>query len=371
MLAPAVAAPVLLAELGAGTFAVGFYVAIVYLAAMFSSQIGAMLVKRWGPIRCSQAALLACGIGLLLISTAQLLPAVAGAVLLGAGYGPITPASSEMLARTTPPEKYALIFSVKQTGVPLGGALAGLLVPVVATSFGVAWSLAQIAALCLLGIALAQLLRAELDRLRDPKSPLPTLARIAQPIRFVFAHPVLRRVSLCTTVFSMVQVSLMSYLVSFLDNELDWSLVAAGAALSLAQAAGVTGRILWGVVADRLPDGSRLTLLGLAGVMALCGLAMLLLRPVTAQGLVIALLIVYGGTAIGWNGVVLAMVARLVPHEQAAMATAGSLFFTFFGVVVGPPLFGLIGSTSGSLKTAFASLALPLAWTVWTLVRRL
>jgi MFS family permease len=367
ILAPAVAAPRMLPDLGMGPAVVGIYIAIVYLGAMGSSQWGAALVKRWGPIRTSQVALAACALGLLLVGVPHALPAIAGALLLGIGYGPITPASSEMLARTTPPERYSLVFSVKQTGVPLGGALAGLMVPVVLNAAGTVWSLAQIALLCVLGVALAAPLRAGLDALRDPASPLPTLARTAQPVRFVLAHPLLRRIALCTLVFSTVQVSLTSFLVSFLNGELHWTLVAAGAALSASQAAGVVGRIAWGLLADRWRGGARLTLLALACAMAAAGVAMLLLRPDTTHAWAVLLLVAYGATAIGWNGVYLATVARSVPHGQAAMATAGSLFFTYFGVVIGPPLFGWIGSATGSLAFAFALLTLPLAWTVWAL----
>ena len=50
-------------------------------------------------------------------------------VCMGIGYGPITAASSELLARTTPPDRMALTFSIKQTGVPAGAALAGALLP--------------------------------------------------------------------------------------------------------------------------------------------------------------------------------------------------------------------------------------------------
>ena len=43
--------------------------------------------------------------------------------------------------------------------------------------------------------------------------------------------------------------------------------------------------------------------------------------------------------------------------------------FTFFGVVVGPPLFGAAGTAFGALGPAFALLALPLAWGGWMLAR--
>ena len=365
--APAVAAPVLLPALGFGAVAVGVYIAVVYLAAMVSSLWGAALVRRWGPIRTSQVALGCGALGVLLGAVPHAAVAVLGAVFIGLGYGPITPASSQMLARTTPPERYALVFSLKQTGVPLGGAIAGLLVPVGLAWGGMGVSLGQIALLCVVSAALAETLRRALDTPRDAHGALPGLAQLMRPIRFVLAHPVLRQIAKCSFVFSAVQACLTTYLVTFLKGDLGWSLLAAGAALSAAQGAGVVGRVAWGLVADRFDP--RSTLLGLGLAMAAAGVATSALRPATPHPWVTLLLVVYGATAVGWNGVYLATVAKLVPHDQAATATAGSLFFTFFGVVIGPPLFGVAGGAFGGIGAGYALLALPLAWSLWTLAR--
>ncbi len=366
LIAPTVAAPRLLEQLGAGPVVIGVYVSVVYLAAMLSSQWGATLVRRWGPIRTSQAALVASGLGVLLVATARPLPAALGAVLIGLGYGPITPASSEMLARSTSPRRYALVFSIKQSGVPLGGVIAALGVPPVLEATSAAWALAGIAALCFVSLALASGLRPRLDAWRDPASPLPSLAKTLGPLRLVLGHPALRRLALCSLIFSAVQVSLTAYAITWLNAELGWGLVAAGAVMTVSQLAGALGRVAWGWLADR--RGSTLAMLRALGIgMALCGVAMLAIGPATPHLVVAALLAAYGATAIGWNGVYLAGVARSVPHEQAASATAGSLFFTFFGVVVVPPIFGALGTAAGTLGVAFATLALPLAVALWLL----
>jgi hypothetical protein len=63
-------------------------------------------------------------------------------------------------------------------------------------------------------------------------------------------------------------------------------------------------------------------------------------------------------------------VARVAGRAAAARATAGCLFFTYAGVVVGPPLFGQVASWEGSIGLAFAVLALPLGWTLWMLGSR-
>jgi MFS family permease len=368
VIAPAVAAPRLIQVLGLGPSAVGFYIAIVYLGAAVSSQWSAVLIRRRGPIRSSQIGLLLSAVGLVLVGMPSVWAALVGALLIGFGYGPITPASSEMLIRTTAPARVSLVFSIKQTGVPVGGIVAGLVVPPVLVYAGSHWALGQIAGVCLLGMVLAQVLRRRLDAFRDLTEPLLTITRPASPMRFVWTHSVLRRLALCTLVFSTVQVSLTSYAVSFLNVDLLWSLVSAGAALSISQAAGAAGRVLWGAVADRW-RAPRATLLGLALAMAVVGLAMPLLHSETTHAMVILLFVIYGGTAVGWNGVYLATVARLVSREQAAMATAGSLFFTYLGIVGGAPLFGIVCTALGSIGWGFAVLALPLSWSVWTLAR--
>jgi len=368
VIGPTVAAPLLLQRLGLSAAAVGVFVALVYLGAMVATQVGAFVVRRFGPIRASQLALLTSAAGLVLLSLAWL-PAVAlGAFVIGLGYGPITPASSQMLSRTTDAKHYALVFSIKQTGVPLGGVIAGLMVPPLVLLGGADGALWGVAALCVLAAISAAPLAGELDRERDAGSPWPKPAQMLAPVRFVATHPVLKQVAVVSFVFSMVQVSLTSYMVSLLTGDLRWALAAAGATLAVSQVAGVVARIAWGFVADRWL-GPRRTLLVLALGMIGCALLTPLLSAQSPALVVTLLLAVFGATAVGWNGVYLATVARLVPQPQAGMATAGTLFFTFFGVVIGPPIFGAVAGQLGGLAPAFACLALPLAGGLWVLAR--
>jgi MFS family permease len=333
---------------------------LLYLGAMVATQVGPVLVRRWGPILTSQVALGLSGLGVLLLAVPDVRVAALGAVLNGMGYGPITPASSQMLARTTDPRHFSLVFSIKQTGVPVGGVIAGLMVPALITRGSADLALATTAALCALGVLAAWPLRRALDHAREPAAGWPGWSRLVEPLRFVVTHPVLRGVAACSFAFSMVQVSLTSYLVSFVNGELGWTLVAAGAALAAAQTAGVVGRIGWGLVADRWL-GARRTLLLLGAGSLLCGVALPVLAPLGNRTVLLILLCLYGAMAIGWNGVYLALVARLVPQAQAAQATGGTLFFTFLGVVVGPPVFGAAGAALGSLAWSFALMGLPMA----------
>lgn len=123
-----VLAPAVAAETGVSAGDVGIFIALVYGASMATRLVSGPLVQRFGAIRLSQACLVACAAGLACVATGAPALFVVGALFLGAGYGPVTPASSHILARSTPPQRLPLVFSLKQTGVPLGGALAGAVV---------------------------------------------------------------------------------------------------------------------------------------------------------------------------------------------------------------------------------------------------
>ena len=359
LLALPVMAPVVARALGVPTTYTGLYIAVVYAGAMAASLAAGAAVARFGAIRVSQTGLMLCAAGLGLCAVPSV-PAIAlGALLIGLGYGPITPASSHLLALTTPAHRMSLVFSVKQTGVPLGGVLAGVGVPGLLLLIDWQGALLVASAANVLCALAAQSLHQELDADRDPNASL-ALGSLAHPVKLVLSHPTLTMLAGCSFVFSCAQLSLTTFLVVYLHETLAYSLVAAGLALSLSQFGGVAGRILWGWVADR-GLGARRMLAVLAGVMAASAVATALLQPVMPVVLVLTVLVVFGASAVGWNGVYLAEVARQAPPGMASIATGGTLAFTFFGVVLGPPVFGAISGFFGSYRSGYAALAIPLA----------
>lgn len=359
-------APAMAQALGVSPTLIGAYVAIVYIGAMLASMLAGPLVMRYGAIRVSQLGLLVCAAGLALLAVAPgLLATGIGAFLVGVGYGPITPASSHLLARTTPPHRVSLVFSVKQTGVPLGGVMAGACVPALLLLGGVDAALLAVAAGNLLCALVSQPLRGALDADREPGRTL-TFTSLLGPLRLVLGQVDLRRLAAYSFVFSMVQMCLATYLVTYLHSTLAYSLVAAGAVLSAAQIGGVIGRIAWGYLADRW-IAPRLMLALLSAAMALFSIATASLDVGAHAAVVIALMVAFGASGTGWNGVYLAEVARLAPQGQASAATGGSLAITFLGVVLGPMLFGALSGAWGSYRAGYIALALPTLFCAWRL----
>lgn len=333
----------------------GVFIGIVYAGAMTSSLVSGDLIERFGPIRVSQVCLLLCAAGLGMTVLGGLWQIALGALLLGFGYGPVTPASSYILIRTTPPHRMGLTFSLKQTGVPLGGAMAGILVPMaVAVSH---WEVAvlMVAGMCLLMAVLSEPLRGALDAGRNGHARMAGIAGVLSPLRLIFAHPALRDIALCSFFFASVQLCLTTYLVLWLTQSYGLDLLAAGLMMAFAQGGGVAGRLLWGWLADRFV-APRIMLASLGVTIGFCALLFALIGPGWPLLVVGLVALTAGATAIGWNGVYLAEVARLAPPGQAGKVTGGTLFFTYFGVVTGPPCFAAILTASGGFSASFLAI---------------
>lgn len=361
-------APAMAQSLNVSPTLIGLYIAVVYAGAMLASLMSGPWVLRWGAIRVSQLGLLVCAAGLVLLAAAPgVVSALVGAFLIGVGYGPITPASSHLLARTTPPDRVSLVFSIKQTGVPLGGVMAGALVPGLLVFGGTDAALLAVAVGNIVCAAIAQPMRDELDADREPGRAL-GVASLTGPIRLVVSQPQLAQLASFSFVFSAVQMCLASYLVTYLHSALGYSLVVAGVVLSTAQVGGVVGRVLWGYMADRWL-GPRRMLAVLAVLMALCCAITAALNVGAPLVLVIVLMAAFGASATGWNGVYLAEVARMAPAGQASAATGGALSVTFLGVVLGPVLFGMLSGAFDSYRAGYLALALPAAACAWQLLR--
>lgn len=356
--------PVIAAE-AAASFAlpaglVGLYTGLAFFGSAVASLLTAGVSPRIGAVRMCQWAAAANVAGLLCLLPAEPLLLPVAALLIGAGYGPMNPAGSFLLARVVPAERLSLVFSIKQTCVPIGYGLAGLLLPPVVLLAG--WQgavLVSAGLVAAIGIA-SQCWRTRLDRARGEGTPF-RLGKVLAPLGMVAAHAGLRRMAACSLVFSGVQLGVASFLVVYLHEVVGMSLAAAGSVLAIANVAAVAGRIGWGWVADRASAGWVLGGLGLG--MATSVALILTVSLAWPFALVAALGVALGATVIGWNGVFLAETARQSPEGKVSEATSGVMVLTFLGSVVGPPLLSALlaitqSYTMGFMLLAFAALAM-------------
>jgi len=277
-----VLAPSAAPDIGTSATLVGLYVSLMYVGSMVSSLWSGDFIVRYGALRVSQICLVLAGCGLMLTALASIPALILSALVIGVGYGPVTPASSHILARRSPARMMSFIFSLKQTGVPLGGVLAGAIVPSLVLLAGWKYAAVLIGAFCVCLAPLLAPVRSTIDGDRQPHRKV-SISGVIRPLAMVLSHPPLRRLSIISFLYAGMQLCLFTYLVVFLTDDIGLALVTAGFILSAAQMAGTIGRIVWGLLADQLIP--PLLLLGLLGVgMSIGSVATALIRPEWSRG---------------------------------------------------------------------------------------
>ncbi|MCA3071329.1 MAG: MFS transporter [Rhodocyclaceae bacterium] len=353
--APPVLAPAATRTMGLDPSTVGVFTSLVYLFAAIAAVSSARPVAALGALRASQICLLLCAAGIALVATASLPLVVLGAMLLGLGYGPVTPSSAIILVSTLPARFRSLGFSVKQTGVPVGAGVCGLAIPALVAAFD--WQVAAfvLAAAVVAGAVLCQPLQRDFDegvRGSGPSASTSPLGSLA----LVWRLPRLRELAIGSFVFAGIQMCVVTYLVVFL-TETGLGLGQAGLAMTCAMIGGLVGRIGWGWVADNLLAPRR-TLALVSLLMGMTSLGLACVQPSWPLAAVIAMSAAAGLSSIAWNGVYLAEVAHRAPPGMATAATGGTMFCTYAGVMVWPTVFYVAHAATGSYVASFVLVGL-------------
>jgi MFS family permease len=353
---PAVIAPAILIDLKFDPAWVGAYFGLAaFSALLFQVGCGGFIV-RYGALRVSQAALVMLAVGTALTVQGSFLAFALSAIIGGGGAAVSTPASSHLLGRYSPPQYAPLVFSAKQTAVPVGLLLAGFIGPLLTAWTGWRGAMLIVAAACAAGAFALEPLREKFDsdrigthafRLSDLKGTLASVLRTRE----------LRSLAFACFAFNAVQMVVTTYFVVYLTT-LGYTLAAAGFVFSIAVAIAIPGRILWGWIGS-VRVSPRLVMAGLAFGMAASAAFIGFYEahwPVVVIGLGAAAM---SATALSWHGVLLSEAARLAPEGQRGTVTGGVLSFGQVGAMLLPLVYSGLLSLTGSYGLGFMICAVP------------
>lgn len=342
---------------------VGAFTAVTYAVASFVALASAGVIARLGAVRVCQCALLAAAAGLALNAAAAVWACVGAVMLIGFAQGPTNPASAHILSQRVPRRFFSIVFSIKQTGVPLGFAAAGIVLPVLLAWVGWRGASLGAAAAMIAAAGMLGLLRARLDASMTPPGPSPGIWR---SVRFVLGHRQLRVLGWSALVYVVAQHTFTFFLVTYLYEHCRLSIGQAGFLLFLSQIGGTVQRLVLGALGDLIP---RLPLLGWTGIGIAAGaVATAMIAPDTPHWLVGLIVFGYGTVVISWNGVSIAEFAHLSPPGQVAAVASVQTALAFSGAVVGPPAFGLIAALAGYPAAFLAVAVCVLAAALWQIV---
>jgi MFS family permease len=343
---------------------IGYISATVSLGICWSLACGGPMLDHHGPIRTLQLGLASICLGMILLSQPVAVLGFIGALLLGLGLAPNNPAGSTMLMRTAPPRHRNLIFSIRQAGVPLGGAIAGVTVAPAVVSLGFAPTAWLIAALVVFSLLAVQPFRKRLDIEKGPAnrgwarmflSPS-ALRRSAKVIR---SHPSLPLITGMGISFSIAQASVQAFTATYLVTQRSKDLAEAGYFVAILLAASTLSRIILGWVADRWRRGLLLLCLLLLGASG--ALVLLVWSAAGPPWLLYGCVALIGATSLGWNGIYMAELARLSPPTLIGDVTSAANLFGFAGSLCGPLIFALIARHTASFDWSYLLVAGQLA----------
>jgi MFS family permease len=339
--------------------AYGWVAGAMGLGSVWLYMANAAFTTPLGPVRATAAAALLSALGVGFVLTGDFPLMLAGALLIGFGYAATTPAGSQIMADHTPRTSRATLFSIRQAGVPLGGAIAGAGGSYLATRYGWRTALATFGGLAALAAPLLLAAPRHFNETRPrPRFRMRALfaaANLGAPFRTLRQIPKLRRIALACIGFSVVQGTVNTFFTLYATRDLGLSLLFAGGLFAIMQVASVTGRVVLGFVADRL--GSPLPVLRcLAALSALSALLLASLGADWPPWQLQAAVAFMGLSVATWNGLYLAETASIAP-DSVSEAAAATTFFVFATYMLAPPLMGLIIHASG-YRAAFVAAAL-------------
>ncbi|TAJ90073.1 MFS transporter [Reyranella sp.] len=347
---PLIAAAIV-ADLDVDPALVGVYLAIGSVAAFLTTMGCGGFILRYGALRMTQVGMLALGVGLAVVVSGWLILFAVGAFIGGLGQALSTPSSSHLLGRLSPKHLAPLVFSIKQTGVPVGLMLAGVVAPVLATEAGWRMALLVVAGICALTVIALQPLRGRFDTDRNPNQPL-SPADIRANVAGVLRNPALR--ALCLAMFSFVglQTLFTGFFVLYLVRGLGYDLERAGFVFAIAVAVAVPARIGWGWLASRFVKPA--TLLAFLGIgMAVAAALTASIDPAWPTWVAAVIATLLSVSAVSWHGVLLAEVARLSPPGRIGATTGAVLAFGDAGALLLPLLFSAALTLTGGYSTGF------------------
>jgi MFS family permease len=341
-------APYLRTSLHLSTFEIGALPALVFLGALIVSIRAGRLVDHIGAghMLVGSQLVVAVGVGIAALAGDRAV-FLAGVGIAGLGYGAVNPATNVLSTSLVPRRRRGLFLSIKQMGVTLGGLVAGLALPRLADALG--WRAALMIPIGLLALSAAIGLWVTRREKAGWFMPPETAATPGATVEVRL--PGGRATGAFGFISSGVQLSLTAYLAVYLVETQHLSRPDAGLALSVAFGAACLGRVAWGSISDRFFSSHANTLV-VSSIGSIAGLAAI---AAGVHGAALWVVIAFVGfCSIGWNGVYMALLTDRAGDANLGRATGRGLMFLYVGVVLVPPLLGVLQDSLRSWSAMWA-----------------
>ncbi|MGG2015653.1 MFS transporter [Bacillus sp. S10(2024)] len=275
-------------------------------------------------------------------------------LFVGVWYGTAQPGGSKAIVKWFPPQRRGLAMGVRQTGIPIGGALASSTLPFFFYNYGLSSVILVQAIAPICGGLLFILFYP------DDHSPIQKAEAVSflTKLKKVQRNSSLYPVFLTGITMMSLQMVLVAHLMSYLTNEVHTSLHHAGTLLSVVLLGGMIGRVLLAWASDTVCKGNRVTPLQITiSITVLLLLCMSYFISYITFGSLIILCFFLGFFAIGWFSLFIILVSEKSDPQFIGLTVSFALTLNQFAIVLAPALFGILVDYLHSYTAPFCILA--------------
>ena len=206
-------APLLQADLNLSHFQIGMFTSIYFAGAFFFSFPMGWLVDKIGVYWTMPLGQFILGVFILCLSMANSFILICILLFLGGiGHAAINPATSKVVMAWFPFNRRATAMGIKQTGVPIGGALAAAMMPAIALSVG--WQRAFVISglVSMFSVVLSFIIyrKPTYDKKNSAAPPMPPIR-----VSVILKNRDIMLLSVLMIGFLMIQSSLETYIVFY------------------------------------------------------------------------------------------------------------------------------------------------------------
>jgi MFS family permease len=334
--------PSLVEGLALTRFQVAFLVPSIYVSGLLFSLPGGRLADRLGVRPSFLGGLALAAIGLLAAALAPgFLAFLFCLFVAGSGWSVVNPALGKAIMDVFPVSERGIAMGVKQMGLTLGGLVAALALPVIASTLDWRYAVGACSVIVAVPVVLGW----------RPLAAFNAAARGAAATAgpgdassswWWARRPALVIFFASGLVLGMVQGAVLSYLPLFTIQALGFDKIGAGLLVAASQAGGAVSRLVLGAASDRWAAGRRSLWLAFTGAVGAAIFSVYAVWPATSASLAGMLAFATGVGAYGWVGIFFVISIEAGGRNQAGLLSGVAFAAIVLGLLVGPPIFGLL-----------------------------
>lgn len=268
--------------------------------------------------------------------------------LVGIFYSTAQPGGSKVIMKWFPKNLRGLAMGIRQAGIPIGGAMAGAIIPFVTIKYGWSSAVFVLSGSCIVGGLLFLTFYKEPSLPKIHSSNKPKTKPFLEQLREIMKNKALYPMFLTGISMMSLQIVIIGHLTIFLTNMESISPMLAGQIFSVVLFSGMLGRIILASISDSLFKGNRRKPLLLS---VLAAFVSILVFSIDLHNLPLWILFLLsswlGFFGIGWYSLFIVEVSEQASEDSVGVTVSLALTFNQLAIIFAPPIFGFIVDLKG------------------------